>query len=291
MASPCSAVSQPAVKVPLHSNGAASRLAALLLGQILAGMLPRRALPTGRITALGATRDFHLGLLAVVLILGCGPSAPASDQPMLTTRAERTRYEQTTGYGEVVQFMERAAGLSDRVHFTTFGQTVEGRPLPLVVVGDTTDARPSSVTAPDRTRVWLQATIHGGEVCGKEALLMLLRDLVSGEHDDWLSVADPAHRADLQRRRQRAPRAGQPAVPARTDRRDRRASQRGGTRPQPRPPEAGVARGACAVTRLPGVRPHVVVDLHTTNGTQHAYHLTTRRRCTRTPISDRRAAP
>ncbi len=28
-----------------------------------AGMLPRRALPDGRITALGATRDFHRGLL------------------------------------------------------------------------------------------------------------------------------------------------------------------------------------------------------------------------------------
>ena len=29
-------------------------------------MLPRRALPIGRITGLGATRDFHHGLLAVV---------------------------------------------------------------------------------------------------------------------------------------------------------------------------------------------------------------------------------
>ena len=85
----------------------------------------------------------RFGGLPVLLLLGCGPDVPAADQPMLTTRAERTRYEQTTGYGEVVQFMERAAALSDRVHFTTFGDTVEGRPLPLVVVGDPTDARPA----------------------------------------------------------------------------------------------------------------------------------------------------
>ena len=33
-----------------------------------AGMLPRRALPTGRITALGATADFHHGLLGAGLL-------------------------------------------------------------------------------------------------------------------------------------------------------------------------------------------------------------------------------
>ena len=146
------------------------------------------------------TPSLSFGGVCLILILGCGSGAPATDQPMLTTRAERTRYEQTTGYGEVVQFMERAAALSDQVHFTTFGDTIEGRPLPLVVVGDTRDARPESVSALDRTRVWLQATIHGGEVCGKEALLMLLRDLVAGEHDDWLSsltlLIAPVYNAD-----------------------------------------------------------------------------------------------
>ena len=48
-----------------------------------AGMLPRRALPDGRITGLGATPDFHHGLLAQVLVThahpdhadGCGPVA------------------------------------------------------------------------------------------------------------------------------------------------------------------------------------------------------------------------
>ena len=81
----------------------------------------------------------------LLLIVGCGPDRPTDPLAQLTTRAERTRYEQTTGYGEVVRLMEHAATLSERVHFTTFGTTVETRPLPLVVVGDTTDARPESV--------------------------------------------------------------------------------------------------------------------------------------------------
>ena len=39
---------QPVVKAPLHSIGAASRLAALLLGHKCPNLLPRRALPAGR---------------------------------------------------------------------------------------------------------------------------------------------------------------------------------------------------------------------------------------------------
>ena len=68
-------------------------------------------------------------------------------------------------------------------------------------------------------------------------------------------VAGPAHRPDLQRRRQRAAGLGQPAVPARADRRHGHAAQRAGARPEPRPHEAGVAGGAGAGAGLPRLRP------------------------------------
>ena len=130
-------------------------------------------------------RHFSLILLLPVLTTACTPAAPEDPSLQLITRAERTQFEQTTGYGEVVQLMQRAAALSERVHYTTFGTTAEGRPLPLVIVGDSVDAQPATVTSGERTRVWLQATIHGGEVSGKEALLMLLRELVAGAHLQW----------------------------------------------------------------------------------------------------------
>ena len=214
------------------------------------------------------------GGLAVILILGCGPGAPATDQPMLTTRAERTRYEQTTGYGEVVQFMERAAALSDQVHFTTFGDTVEGRPLPLMVVGDTRDARPGSVIALDRTRVWLQANIHGGEVCGKEALLMLLRDLVAGEHDDWLSsltlLIAPIYNADGNERLAPDNRPFQLGpIGGMGERTNAQGLDLNRDHLKLESPEARALSRA-----YQRYDPHVVVDLHTTNGTRHAYHLT-----------------
>ena len=54
---------QPVVKVPLHSTGHASRLTVLFLAHILSSMLARLALSAGRLTGLGATRDFHHGLV------------------------------------------------------------------------------------------------------------------------------------------------------------------------------------------------------------------------------------
>ena len=126
------------------------------------------------------------GLLAM-LLPECVLAQPGDADSGMLTRAELTGYQETTGYDEVVQLVGRAAVLSDRVHATSFGTTVEGRALTLVVVGDVPDAGPASVRGADRVRVWLQANIHGGEVCGKEALLMLLRDLVTGAHEEWLS--------------------------------------------------------------------------------------------------------
>ena len=55
------------VKGPLHSAADASPPAALLLPQILPGILGRRALPAGRLRALGATPVFQHGLLAFIV--------------------------------------------------------------------------------------------------------------------------------------------------------------------------------------------------------------------------------
>ena len=75
--------------------------------------------------------------------------------------------------------------LSDQLHLTEFGYTTEGRKLPLLVFGELWDATPEEVTQAKKTRVLIQANIHAGEVAGKEALLMLIRELASGAHSSW----------------------------------------------------------------------------------------------------------
>ena len=212
-------------------------------------------------------------LLAVAALAGCAP-ADRGDMPLPPTRAERTAWEQTTGHGEVVQLVTLAADRSERIHATTFGSTAEGRPLPLAVVGDVSDARPGSILAAGRLRVWLQGAIHGGEVAGKEALLMLLRDLAAGGHAEWSSsmvlLVAPVYNADGHERMgpdtrpyQLGPFAGQ------GERTNALGLDLNRDHMKLESPEArALARAYEAYD------PHVVIDLHTTNGTEHAYHLT-----------------
>ena len=57
-------VQQPVVKAPLHSSGQASRLDCVAPRSNMPNILPRRALPARRLTALGATRGFTTGCQA-----------------------------------------------------------------------------------------------------------------------------------------------------------------------------------------------------------------------------------
>ena len=51
-------VNGPWQKAPLHLSGAASRVDGVAPRSNMPDMLPRRALPRGRLAALGATRGF-----------------------------------------------------------------------------------------------------------------------------------------------------------------------------------------------------------------------------------------
>jgi hypothetical protein len=202
-------------------------------------------------------------------------STPASSQTLdaLLTRAERTDFVETSSYEDVMEMAEQLASLSDAIHLTTFGETNEGRSLPLLVVG-ALDASPEAVRRSGKTRVYLQGNIHAGEVCGKEALLMLLRDFARGEYpawtDDLVLLVAPIYNADgnermalTNRPRQHGPIGGmgqRPNAQGLDLNRDHMKLDS---------PEA-----RALVAMMNAYDPHVGVDLHTTNGTRHAYHLT-----------------
>ncbi len=215
------------------------------------------------------------GAIAVTLLAA---SVAVCRQPesadVLRTRAERTAYRETSSYADVVQFMERASAADPTIRLTTFGYSSEGRPLPLAVVGDVDDATPAAVRASGKTVVYLQGNIHAGEVCGKEALQMLLRDWVAGRHRAWASssvlLVAPIYNADgnerialTNRGRQHGPIGGM------GERANAQGLDLNRDHMKLDSPEArSVAR------LLSEYDPHVALDLHTTNGTRHAYHLT-----------------
>ena len=99
----------------------------------------------------------------------------------LQTKAESSDYQATSSYAEVVAFCQALAEESPRVVHTNFGQSGEKRDLPLLILSDEGTTEPN-----DRLTVLCLGNIHAGEVCGKEALLMLARDLARAEKPELL---------------------------------------------------------------------------------------------------------
>lgn len=212
-------------------------------------------------------------------MVGCdaagGPDASSEtpDLSTLQTRAEATDFVETSSYEDVVGMAEALAAASDQVHLTYWGTTNEGRELPMLVVG-ADGASPEDVMATGKLRVYLQGNIHGGEVPGKEALLMLVRDWIQGDYPDWTEelvlLVAPLYNADgnaqvalTNRPRQHGPLGGMGQRP------NAQGLDLNRDHMKLASPEA-----QALVQMFNAYDPQVGVDLHTTNGTRHGYHLT-----------------
>jgi len=197
-------------------------------------------------------------------------SPPPAPDAAPRTRAERSEWHETSTDADVAAFLAALAPLphADLITVQSFGRTVQGRPLAVAYV------RRAAPAKTPRLRALVIANIHGGEVEGKEAVQMLLREFALGEHADLLAAVDlafvPVFNADG------------------NDEIDR------GNRFEQNGPDGGVGRRHNSQDRdlnrdfvkleSPEVRallrlfaafdPHLFMDLHTTNGSHHGYHLT-----------------
>src|SRR5687767_10779098 len=97
------------------------------------------------------------------------------------TVAEATDFHSTSLYADVLKFIEAMQRTDRDLRVETFGTSVEGRALPLVVAGPLGLSDPESARRAGLPVVFIMGNIHAGEVEGKEAALMLLRDLVGGK--------------------------------------------------------------------------------------------------------------
>ncbi len=166
------------------------------------------------------------------------------------------------------------AAAPEIIRVTSFGRSAEGRELPLVIVSSDGAFTPEAAGAAGKPILLVQSGIHAGEIAGKEATLMLLREIALGRRPDLAAAAVtlfvPIYNLDgherispFNRPNQDGPVEGMGfrATTAGIDlNRDwlRLAS-----------PEAR------AMARLVADwRPHLHVDNHVTNGSDHAWVLT-----------------
>ncbi len=225
--------------------------------------------------------------LFVALVAACAPRPAGTAQPTppsalpppgteLLTVAERSDYKATARYEDVVALCDQLAAASPKVHKSSIGTTVEGRAIPLLVIADPPVTTAVMAKASGKPVALLMGNIHAGEVCGKEALMMLARDLATtSDHPllkDLIVAIVPIYNAD--------------------------GNERFGPIEKNRPGQAGPEQGAGVRENAKGLDlnrdfvkleapetralvrfvnqwdPALIVDTHTTNGSFHRYVLT-----------------
>ena len=191
------------------------------------------------------------------------------------TTPERSGYAQTSSHADVVAFVDSLERLGAGIRVGRLGTTSQGRPLPYVIASRPLVAGAFEAHRSGKPVIYVQGNIHGGEVEGKEAAQMLLRDLTRGPLrallDSVVLLVVPIYNAD-----------GNDAFgPAARQRPGQNGPGPIGLRPNGMgldlnrdyvKQEAPETRSAAAL--LTAWDPDLFIDLHTTNGSYHGYVLT-----------------
>ncbi len=120
-------------------------------------------------------------LLALALVATALPAFAAPVPPALTTVAERSDFLRTGRHEEVVALCAAFAERHPRrVRCTEFGRTPEGRPLLALVAAHDDAFSPAASRERGRPVLLVQGGIHAGEIDGKDAGFLTLRELLDG---------------------------------------------------------------------------------------------------------------
>ncbi|WP_372383276.1 M14 family metallopeptidase [Xanthomonas sp. NCPPB 1068] len=119
--------------------------------------------------------------LALSLLLLTSTPAALAATP-LTTQAERSGFVQTGRYDEVIALCDAfAQRYPQAVRCIQFGTTPEGRPMKALVVSTSGALDAQSAAQRKLPVVLIQGGIHAGEIDGKDAGFLALRELLDGK--------------------------------------------------------------------------------------------------------------
>ena len=124
-------------------------------------------------------------LFLIVALLTSSLSAASSKEKILTA-AEKSNFESTSRYSEVLDFFKQLKKISPNIKIESIAKSIEGRDVPLIIMGKPLPKSPNDLKKDKRLVIYIQANIHAGEVEGKEAVQMLARDILLKETPDYL---------------------------------------------------------------------------------------------------------
>jgi hypothetical protein len=215
---------------------------------------------------------------ALLVLIVCF-AQPATSQEIPGSVARRSGFTRTATEAEVDQILAATADADPRIERWTMGTSNERRPIQALKIGFTDSsenppADPNAATDPRPLTVIIIGGIHSGECAGKEALFDITREIATHQHDDWFEnlrlIVVPSLSPDSNMRRGVDNRPGQVGP-----------SEGMGVRPNAQgldlnrdfiKLESPEIRSL--VSAMNQFDADVLIDLHTTNGSQHRYDLT-----------------
>jgi murein tripeptide amidase MpaA len=124
---------------------------------------------------------------AAVLFLLLSTACDRPRQKDWQTFFEKSGGLETPRYDETMRYLQRLDNASPALRVTSFGTSPLGRKNPLVIIDKDEKFSAPKVRKTGKAIVLIQAGIHAGEIDGKDAMLMLLRDmLIDGKYGDVL---------------------------------------------------------------------------------------------------------
>ncbi len=188
---------------------------------------------------------------------------------------ERSNFEKTSTYGDVMNFINTIKTKSPYIQISSIGKSPMGKEIPLVILAKPAISTPEQARASGKPVIYIQGNIHAGEVEGKEVTMMLMRDILLGSKsnllDNQIILFVPIYNTDSNDKMAKGLRPSQENSPLETGERENSQGldlNRDGIKMEA-PETNGLIQNL-----ITAWDPQMSVDLHTTNGTWHGYSLT-----------------
>lgn len=125
-------------------------------------------------------------ILSLALLVGSILSGNAQNE--WKTYYEQHNYNKTSRYDETIEFSKKLADESTKVDYHIFGYSHQGKEIPVLIFDAKGNFSPETVKKSGNKIILIQAAIHPGEPVGKDAGLLLFRDIVI--HGKFADVLD-----------------------------------------------------------------------------------------------------
>lgn len=121
-------------------------------------------------------------ILALLFLAAC-----TEKNADLTTTFEKSNCLETDDYEGTIAYAKLLAKQFKEVHYQSIGTTVQGREVPLLIVDKDGYTSPKKIRKNGKCVILVQSCIHPGEPNGKDAMFLLIRNMLRGkEYGDLL---------------------------------------------------------------------------------------------------------